>query len=71
MENIDVVEIDEMVVKVAKEYLPFTANKFDDPRVHIYYQDGLKYVRKCENEYDLIIVDSTDPFGPGEGLFTK
>ena len=71
VENIDVVEIDEMVVKVAKEYLPFTANKFDDPRVHIYYQDGLKYVRKCENEYDLIIVDSTDPFGPGEGLFTK
>ncbi len=71
VENIDVVEIDEMVVKVAKEYLPFTACKFDEPRVHIYYQDGLKYVRKCENQYDLIIVDSTDPFGPGEGLFTK
>ena len=36
------------------------------------YEDGLKYIRTaCENEYDLIIVDSTDPFGPGEGLFTK
>ncbi|MBU4440482.1 MAG: spermidine synthase, partial [Acetobacterium sp.] len=32
---------------------------------------GLKFIRRCENEYDLIIVDSTDPFGPGEGLFTK
>lgn len=71
VENIDLVEIDEMVVEVAKKYLPFTASKFDDPRVHIYYQDGLKYVRKMEGKYDLIIVDSTDPFGPGEGLFTK
>ena len=35
------------------------------------YEDGLKYVRFKENEYDLIIVDSTDPFGPGEGLFTR
>ena len=71
VKSIDVVEIDEMVIEVAKKYLPFTACKFDDPRVHIYYQDGLKFVRKVENKYDLIIVDSTDPFGPGEGLFTK
>ena len=40
-------------------------------RVNIKYQDGLRYVRGCEDKYDLIIVDSTDPFGPGEGLFTK
>ena len=71
VKNIDVVEIDEMVIEVAKKYLPFTASKFDDPRVHIFYQDGLKFVRKIEDKYDLIIVDSTDPFGPGEGLFTK
>ncbi len=71
VENIDMVEIDERVVEVSKEYLPFTACRLDDPRVHIYYQDGLRYVRTKENEYDLIIVDSTDPFGPGEGLFTK
>ena len=42
----------------------------DDPRVHILYQDGLKYIRRIEDRYDLIIIDSTDPFGPGEGLFT-
>lgn len=69
--NIDMVEIDERVVEVCKEYLPRTACRLDDPRVHIFYDDGLRFVRKCENCYDLIIVDSTDPFGPGEGLFTS
>ena len=71
VEHIDVVEIDERVIAVCRQWLPKTACGFDDPRVHIHIQDGLKYVRKCEDEYDLIIVDSTDPFGPGEGLFTK
>lgn len=71
IERIDMVEIDKMVVDVCKEYLPQTASKLDDPRVHIYYEDGLRFVRNKENEYDLIIVDSTDPFGPGEGLFTN
>lgn len=71
IEKIDMVEIDELVVEVCKKYLPLTACSLDDKRVHITYQDGLKYIRNCENEYDLIIVDSTDPFGPGEGLFTK
>jgi len=71
IEHIDLVEIDEMVVQVSREFLPQTACCLDDPRVHIHYQDGLKFVRRFENEYDLIIVDSTDPFGPGEGLFTR
>ena len=71
IEQIDLVEIDELVVEVCKKYLPQTACRLDDERVHIYYEDGLKFIRSKENEYDLIIVDSTDPFGPGEGLFTK
>ena len=71
IKNIDMVEIDEMVVEICREYLPQTACRLTDPRVHIFYQDGLKFVRRKENEYDLIIVDSTDPFGVGEGLFTK
>lgn len=65
------VEIDRRVVEVCKEYLQQTACKLEDERVNIFYEDGLKFVRNKENEYDLIIVDSTDPFGPGEGLFTK
>ena len=71
IENIDMVEIDEQVVRVCKSYLPFTAGKLGDGRVNIKYEDGLKFVRTKSDEYDLIIVDSTDPFGPGEGLFTK
>ena len=43
----------------------------NDSRLHIYFDDGVKFVRTKDSEYDLIIVDSTDPFGPGEGLFTK
>ena len=71
VEQIDMVEIDPLVVEVCKKYLPQTACRLEDPRVHIYYEDGLKFVRTAEDAYDLIIVDSTDPFGPGEGLFTK
>lgn len=71
IESIDMVEIDEQVVSVSREYLPFTASALGDPRLNIKYEDGLKFVRAREDEYDLIIVDSTDPFGPGEGLFTK
>lgn len=71
IECIDMVEIDPLVVEVCKKYLPKTACCLDDERLNIYYEDGLKFIRFCEDEYDLIIVDSTDPFGPGEGLFTK
>lgn len=71
IEHIDMVEIDKEVVEVSQEYLPFTASGLGDSRVNIHYADGLKFVRSRENEYDLIIVDSTDPFGPGESLFTR
>lgn len=70
IEQIDVVEIDPLVVEVCRQYFSI-AKSFDDSRVTIFYEDGLKFVRTVHNEYDLIIVDSTDPFGPGEGLFTK
>ena len=71
IETIDMVEIDPLVVEVCKKFLPQTACRFDDPRLTVHYEDGLRFVRFKENDYDLIIVDSTDPFGPGEGLFTK
>jgi len=71
VESVDLVEIDELVVEVCKKYLPQTAGCFSDKRLHFHFEDGLKFIRHCENLYDLIIVDSTDPFGPGEGLFTK
>lgn len=71
IEKIDMVEIDKMVVEISKIYLPTTACCFNDSRLNLYFEDGLKFIRRKEDEYDLVIVDSTDPFGPGEGLFTK
>lgn len=71
IEHIDMVEIDEEVVTVCRQFFPSTACSFDDPRVKLHFEDGLKFVRSKKNEYDLILVDSTDPVGPGEGLFTR
>lgn len=71
IERIDMVEIDKMVVDACRDFLPQTACKLYDKKVNLFFEDGLKFVRTRQNEYDLIIVDSTDPFGPGEGLFTK
>src|SRR5665647_141488 len=63
IEEIDMVEIDKAVVDVCLEYIPQTACKLSEERVNLFFEDGLKFVRTKENEYDLIIVDSTDPFG--------
>lgn len=71
IERIDLCEIDREVIKVSREFLPQTALRMDDIRVELHIADGLKFVRQQKDAYDLIIVDSTDPFGPGEGLFTR
>lgn len=71
VELIDHVEIDERVVILCKQYLPQTSCKLDDKRVVGNYTDGKEFVKTKTNYYDLILVDSTDPIGPGEGLFTK
>lgn len=71
IEHIDMVEIDEMVVRACQKYLPLTAGKLEDPRVNLYFEDGLKFIEGKVAEYDLILVDSTDPIGPGEGLFSE
>lgn len=71
IEEIHMVEIDPVVVEASIKYLPFTSSKLSDERVKVFYQDGLEYVKDKEDYYDIIIVDSTDPIGPGEGLFTE
>ena len=71
VERIDLVEMDPQVVEACRAYLPGNACRMDDRRVHIYFENALKYIRRCEADYDLIIVDSSDPFGPSEGLFTR
>lgn len=71
IQSIDMVEIDEEVVRACQEYFPITASKLTDPRVKLYFEDGLAFVKNTKKRYDLIVVDSTDPIGPGEGLFSK
>ncbi|MCY1714078.1 polyamine aminopropyltransferase [Caproiciproducens galactitolivorans] len=71
IEKIDLVEVDKRVLEVSRAYFPEVSEKLSDKRISFYFEDGLRFIREKENEYDLIIVDSTDPFGPGEGLFTK
>ena len=71
IESIDLVEVDKHVVLLAKKYLPFTSAKLKDKRVRVWFEEGLRYVRGKKAEYDLIIVDSSDPYGPAEGFFTR
>jgi spermidine synthase len=64
------VEIDEKVVEFAKEHFPeFTKPVFADKRFHSVIDDGAKFVVKTDKRFDAIIVDSTDPIGPGKILF--
>ncbi len=66
----DMVEIDKMVCDVAKDFFPTISTDLNNPRVNLLYEDGVAFMKGKENVYDLIIIDSTDPVGPGEGLFT-
>ncbi|WP_188881554.1 polyamine aminopropyltransferase [Alicyclobacillus cellulosilyticus] len=64
-------EIDGRVIEIAKEYFPGIAAGFGDPRVEIQVTDGIRYVQEHPGEFDVILVDSTDPVGPAVGLFAK
>lgn len=69
--KIDMVEIDERVVRLCQKYLKQTAGVLDtDKRISLYFEDGIKFIKEAGTKYDLILVDSTDPVGAGEGLFT-
>ena len=71
IEEIEICEIDKKVIEVSKRHFPNLGNSFDDPKVKIFCEDGNKFIRKRKNEYDLIVVDSSDPIGPAEVLFRK
>jgi spermidine synthase len=63
------VEIDRRVVELCKEYLPEISCGLDNPRTEVLIEDGIKYVQNHKNEFDYIVIDSTDPIGPAVGLF--
>ena len=71
VERVVLCEIDEVVVEACKKYLPDIAVELDNPKVEIKIQDAIEFIKDKENLYDIILIDSTDPMGPGEGLFTE
>lgn len=71
VKTIDVVEIDKRVIELSKHCLPTISRLLEDPRVRIKIEDGISYLKKIKNKYDLIIVDSPDPKGPAIGLFSE
>jgi len=66
------IELDQTVVNICREFMPsLSAGAFDNPRSDVRFMDGIKFVAETDEKYDVIIVDSTDPIGPGEVLFTQ
>ncbi|MGM7703119.1 polyamine aminopropyltransferase [Pseudalkalibacillus sp. Hm43] len=71
VEKAVLVEIDGKVIEYSKKYLPEIAGDLDDPRVDVQVDDGFMHIAKSENEYDVIMVDSTEPVGPAAKLFER
>ncbi len=66
------VEIDERVTRLAEIHFPQLCSANNDPRAELHFEDGIKWVKDAKpGSYDVIIVDSTDPIGPAEGLFNE
>ncbi|SEA70973.1 spermidine synthase [Thalassobacillus cyri] len=71
VEKATLVEIDGKVIEYSKEYLPEIAGKLEDSRVEVKVADGFMHIAESEDDYDVIMVDSTEPVGPAVNLFSK
>lgn len=72
VERVQQVDIDEGVTRAAEKFFPELCESNNDPRAELYFEDGIKWAAEAEaGYYDVIIVDGTDPVGPGEGLFNE
>lgn len=72
VDRITMVEIDQTVVDMCKEYLPnHSSGAYDDPRVNLVINDGMSFVANCTEKFDVIISDCPDPTGPAEVLFSE
>ena len=69
VESVTLVEIDEAVIRVSKQFLPSMAVGFESPKVQVHIGDGFEYLKAHESAFDVIITDSSDPVGPAESLF--
>jgi spermidine synthase len=70
VERVDMVEIDEAVVEASRLHFPGVGD-FDNPKLNVLFQDGIAFIKKVKDPYDVIIIDGSDPIGPAEGLFEK
>ncbi len=71
VKEVHLCEIDKMVIDVSLKYFPNISSKLKDPKLKIFYEDGFSFLENKKAKYDIIIVDSTDPVGPGVTLFTE
>lgn len=72
IKKVTMVEIDKAVVDMCRTYLPgHSQGAFDDSRLNLVISDGAEFVKETDDKFDIIIIDSTDPIGPGEVLFTN
>lgn len=70
VEKVVVVDIDEMVVETCKKYLPSIADKLNDPRVEVVITDAFEYIKDKKDMFDIIIISTPNPLGPGVGEFS-
>jgi len=70
VEKVVLCEIDGMVIDVCKKYLPTISCQLDNPKCEILVEDAIEYIKDKKDMFDIVLIDSTDPMGPGEGLFT-
>ena len=71
VEKVVLCEIDGLVIEACKKHLPTIACELDNPKCEILVEDAIEYIKGKENMFDIVLIDSTDPMGPGEGLFTE
>lgn len=71
VEKAVLVDIDGQVIEYSKKYLPEIASELDNPRVEVQVNDGYMHILNNKNEYDVIMVDSTEPVGPAAPLFER
>lgn len=70
VEHVDLVEIDEVVIRASREHLAAIGTAWEDPRLHIKVEDGIAFVKNAPKaSYDVVIIDGSDPVGPAQGLF--
>ncbi len=70
-QEVHLCEIDEEVIRISKQHFPSVASRFDHPTLRVFCEDGAQFITSRKKLYDVILVDSPDPWGPAEILFQE